>query len=225
MKYLDTKMYCRRRSIALGIILAIVLSLFLLPFIFPVDNTVVAEGSITTTPTTTTVSTQGYNETPVDFINIYDVPLSVEQQTFVQHVAIYYNISPEIIYGIMSVESNFDTQAKSKHCIGIMQVDERYASQWIANSRHLINCYNITDVSNLYDFKLNVILGCQAYEEWAKIISDKNMDLTIDTLGAYNNGYNYIAQPDYEYAAKVLTFALYLPINDQIAEQNVYSAL
>ena len=107
----------------------------------------------------------------------------------------------------MSVESNFDTQAKSEHCVGIMQVDERYASQWIADSRHLINHYNITDVSNLYDFKLNVILGCKAYEEWAKIISDKDMDLTIDTLGAYNNGYNYIAQPDYEYAANVLAFA------------------
>ena len=198
------------------ILIVLFTSLLLLPFIFPAEPAVVAQGS--TTPEVTTVESQVLYESESIYVPIYNLPLTEEQQIFVQRVAGYYNIDPAIVYGIMSTESGFDNYAESGDCKGIMQVDQRYVQQWYANSKFLIKQYNITDVSNLFDFKLNVILGCEAYSEWNQIIVDKEMDPLIDTLGAYNNGYNYIAQPDYSYSVDVINFAYKIQMQDRLYE-------
>ena len=198
------------------ILIVLSTSLLLLPFIFPAEPAVVAQGS--TTPEVTSVESQVLYESASIYVPIYNLPLTEEQQIFVQRVAGYYNIDPAIVYGIMSTESGFDNYAESGDCKGIMQIDQRYAQQWYTNSKFLIKQYNITDVSNLFDFKLNVILGCEAYSEWNQIIVDKEMDPLIDTLGAYNNGYNYIAQPDYSYSVDVINFAYKIQMQDRLYE-------
>ena len=201
------------------ILIVLFTSLLLLPFIFlaePDEPAVVAQGS--TTPEVTTVESQVLYESESIYVPIYNLPLTEEQQIFVQRVAGYYNIDPAIVYGIMSTESGFDNYAESGDCKGIMQIDQRYVQQWYANSKFLIKQYNITDVSNLFDFKLNVILGCEAYSEWNQIIVDKEMDPLIDTLGAYNNGSNYIAQPDYSYSVDVINFAYKIQMQDRLYE-------
>ena len=198
------------------ILIALFTSLFLLPFIFTAEPAVVAQGP--TTPEVTTVESQVTYETESIYVPIYKLPLTEEQQIFVQRVAGYYNIDPAIVYGIMATESGFDNYAENGNCKGIMQVDQRYAQQWYTNSKFLIKQYNITNVSDLFDFRLNVILGCEAYSEWNQIIVDKEMDPLIDTLGAYNNGYNYIAQPDYSYSVDVISFAYKIQMQERLYE-------
>ena len=198
------------------ILIVLSISLLLLPFIFTAEPAVVAQGS--TTPEVTTVESQVQYETESIYVPIYRLPLTDEQQIFVQRVAGYYNIDPAIVYGIMETESGFDNYAENGNCKGIMQVDQRYAQQWYTNSKFLIKQYNITNVSDLFDFKLNVILGCEAYSEWNQIIVDKEMDPLIDTLGAYNNGYNYIAQPDYRYSVDVINFAYKIQMQERLYE-------
>ena len=198
------------------ILIVLSTSLLLLPFIFPAKPTVVAQGS--TTPEVTTVESQVQYETESIYVPIYRLPLTDEQQIFVQRVAGYYNIDPAIVYGIMATESGFDNYAENGNCKGIMQVDQHYAQQWYTNSKFLIKQYDITNVSDLFDFRLNVILGCEAYSEWNQIIVDKEMDPLIDTLGAYNNGYNYIAQPDYSYSVDVISFAYKIQMQEKLYE-------
>ena len=217
--------YITRRVIASFIIGLLLGNLLLLPFIFPAEPTVVAQGP--TTPEVTTVESQVPYETesiqvPYEtesiYVPIYRLPLTDEQQIFVQRVAGYYNIDPAIVYGIMATESGFDNYAENGNCKGIMQVDQHYAQQWYTNSKFLIKQYDITNVSDLFDFRLNVILGCEAYSEWNQIIVDKEMDPLIDTLGAYNNGYNYIAQPDYSYSVNVISFAYKIQMQEKLYE-------
>ena len=207
--------YNARRIIALfiiGLLLGnLLLGILLLPpFILSGNSTAGAQPVIADTArmeTTSAVESPATAESEIVMTPIYDVPLTVGEQQFVEEIAEQFGIQPQIIFGIMYVESGFDNAATSEECIGIMQVDKNYAPQWVTNSEHLIKQYNIPDVSDLHDFKLNVILGCQAYSEWRTIIQTKGMRPNLDTLGAYNNGYNYIAQPDYKYAANVLAFA------------------
>ena len=202
--------YKARRIMMLFIIGLLLGSLLLLPFILSGNSTAGAQPVIADTArveTTSAVESPATAESEIVMTPIYDVPLTVGEQQFVEEIAEQFGIQPQIIFGIMYVESGFDNAATSEECIGIMQIDKNYATLWATNSEYLIKQYNIPDVSDLHDFKLNVILGCQAYSEWRTIIQTKGMRPNLDTLGAYNNGYNYIAQPDYKYAANVLAFA------------------
>ena len=234
--------YIARRIIAPFIIGLLLGSLLLLPFILSgnstagaqpviadtarmettsaVESPATAESEIVTTPIydVPLVESQVPDETDSIYVPIYRLPLTDEQQIFVQRVAGYYNIDPAIVYGIMATESGFDNYAENGNCKGIMQVDQRYAQQWYTNSKFLIKQYNITNISDLFDFRLNVILGCEAYSEWNQIIVDKEMDPLIDTLGAYNNGYNYIAQPDYSYSVDVINFAYKIQMQERLYE-------
>ena len=110
-----------------------------------------------TTPETTPEVTEPedtYDE-PYDEPDVfvpYDVPLSIEDQQFVVQTAEQFGIQPELVFGIMYVESRYNKNAVGKNSkyLGIMQVA-------VSNLKSFPAEYGITDLMN---FKQNVMGGC-----------------------------------------------------------------
>lgn len=85
---------------------------------------------------------------PGFYENVYtvydDIPLSTEQQLYVQDLCDKYSICPELIYTIMFFESTYDTKAVNGSCKGIMQINTA--------------CH---EIENPFDFYENVKVGVE----------------------------------------------------------------
>ena len=127
----------------------------------------------------------------------YAVPLSIEEQKFIEEVAARFNVHEELVYGVMWAESRYDRNAigKNNRYLGIMQVSKSNLS--------ILKTY--CGVTNLMDFRQNVIAGCYFLGHYADLY-DHNMNIM---LLYYHGGYKYanplIAQGIYEdsYTAEV----------------------
>lgn len=86
-------------------------------------------------------------------IKYYDIPLTKSQQEYICMIANQYDISLTFIYGLISLESNFKTDAISYNNTshGIMQVNKTYANEMAKVAG--LNNYN------LYNFNDNVQIG------------------------------------------------------------------
>jgi len=82
---------------------------------------------------------------------MYDVPLTIEQQMFVIETAERFKIPPELMFGVMHVETRYTVTAVSKNgkYIGMMQIAK-------SNLKMLTRKFGITD---LRDFEQNVTAG------------------------------------------------------------------
>lgn len=82
---------------------------------------------------------------------MYDVPLTIEQQMFVIETAERFKIPPELMFGVMHVETRYTVTAVSKNgkYIGMMQIAK-------SNLKMLTKKFGITD---LRDFEQNVTAG------------------------------------------------------------------
>ncbi len=82
---------------------------------------------------------------------MYDVPLTIEQQMFVIETAERFKIPPELMFGVMHVETRYTASAVSKNgkYIGMMQIAK-------SNLKMLTKKFGITD---LRDFEQNVTAG------------------------------------------------------------------
>lgn len=82
---------------------------------------------------------------------MYDVPLTIEQQLFIIETAEKFGIPPELMFGVMHVETRYTVTAVSKNgkYIGMMQIAK-------SNLAMLNRKFGITD---LHDFEQNVTAG------------------------------------------------------------------
>jgi soluble lytic murein transglycosylase-like protein len=126
-----------------------------------------------------------------------NIPLSAEQQQFVQELCKDSIFTPTLLYTIMSVESQFNINATSKgNDIGIMQIHKTYFDFYVSQNEYRFELFN-ADPTQHYNFKTNVITGLNALEYIARIYNTTNFR---EILAHYNGGNT----PNYEYADKVL---------------------
>ena len=147
------------------------------------------------------VAVETQTDVPIDILPtpVYNmsVPLTVEQQQFVQEVCRDTIYTPDLLYAVMSVESKFNVDAYSvTQDIGIMQINSTYYRFYIdCNPKRYID-YN-ANTETYYSFKTNVITGINALEYWQAIYSTTDYR---EILAHYNGGNS----PNYNYADKVL---------------------
>lgn len=105
---------------------------------------------------------------------LYDVPLTVEQQIYVQNVCESYDLPYEIVLGIMHTESNFNSNAVNGNCYGIMQVH-------LINTKQYEREFEDLGILNLNSFYEGVEAGCF-------ILSKCKGETMEQKLIAYNEG-------------------------------------
>lgn len=141
----------------------------------------------------------------------YDIPLTFEQQEFVQYIAEENGFGETFIYGLMQGESNFnlDVMSFNNTSYGIMQINKKYVD--FASELAGLEEYNIM---NFYD---NVKMGIAIlrYNRDYHIAEGYNSqeDLTHLILTAYNRGIsgsrNFMIRnktPISNYSEKVLEY-------------------
>lgn len=106
---------------------------------------------------------------------VYDVPLDADTKLYIETMCRCYEVPVEIIYGIMAVESNFDTAAVGDHgnSIGLMQIQPRW-------NRQRMSELNVTD---LHDATQNAHCGIDIVAELMK-----KYDAIEDVLICFNYG-------------------------------------
>ena len=101
---------------------------------------------------------------------MYDVPLTIEQQLFVIETAQRFKIPPELMFGVMHVETRYTVTAVSKNgkYIGMMQIAK-------SNLSMLTKKFGITD---LREFEQNVTAGAYFLSYFMKKY-DGDIDKTL----------------------------------------------
>lgn len=114
----------------------------------------------------------------------YDIPLTFEQQEFVQYVAEENGFGETFIYGLMQGESNFNINAVSYNgtSFGIMQVNKNYAD--FASELAGLEEY---DIMNFYD---NVRMGIAILRYNRDYHIDKGYDSQEDLTHLILTGFN-----------------------------------
>lgn len=104
----------------------------------------------------------------------YDVPLDEELKCYIETMCRCYEIRPEIVYGIMAVESNFNAKAvgDNGNSLGLMQIQPRWNKQRMED-------LNVTD---LLDAKQNAHTGIDILAELLEKYSE------TEALVVYNMG-------------------------------------
>lgn len=141
----------------------------------------------------------------------YDIPLTFEQQEFVQYIAEENGFGETFIYGLMQGESNFklDVVSFNNTSFGVMQINKKYVD--FASELAGLEEY---DIMNFYD---NVRMGIAIlrYNRDYHIAEgyDSQEDLTHLILTSYNRGIsgsrNFMKRnrtPISNYSEKVLDY-------------------
>ena len=128
-----------------------------------------------------------------DKIDLYDVPLSAEKQSYVMEMAEYFNIPPELIFGVMYVESRYDEtviSSNGKH-IGIMQIAK-------SNLNTLNKKFGITDLTDyLQNVKSGAYFLSYFYKKYDGDINKVLMCYHCGEGGANTRWRNGITQDSY----------------------------
>lgn len=104
----------------------------------------------------------------------------LDYKIYVEKYSKAYNLDKYMVYSIIKVESNFNTNAKSsKKAIGLMQITPK-TGKYIAD---LLKDNNYED-THLFDADLNIKYGCFYL---SKLINDFGGDMDC-ALAAYNGG-------------------------------------
>ena len=131
---------------------------------------------------------------PYEYV-YYDIPLTEEQQRYVQRTAEENNVPYEIVLGVMYVESRYraDAVGDSGDSVGIMQVQPK----WHGHRMERLGVTDLTDPMQCAAVGID-ILG-------EKIAQYGNLE---KALVAYNAGRPYA--PSTEYSRKVVDYAQWL---------------
>lgn len=116
----------------------------------------------------------------------YDIPLTFEQQEFVQYVAEENGFAETFIYALMQGESNFNVDAVSYNqtSYGIMQINKNYVES--ASKLAGLEEYDIMD---FYDnVRMGIAILRYNRDYYINKGYDSQEDLTHLTLSAYNRG-------------------------------------
>lgn len=139
-------------------------------------------------------------------VTYYDVPdiITLEDQHFIAEACEYYNISTELVYQIMYIESNYDPhQVSSTDDHGIMQISRKYYTGYITYNDRYDKYFE--DGVNLYNIRHNVILGLRQLNYWRDICYSRGYTDISSILECYNRGFNYFKNTQKkEYSDKVL---------------------
>jgi len=102
-------------------------------------------------------------------------------------------ITPQVIFAVMDVESDFDLEAVSTtNDYGIMQVNKKYFRDYLNKDPELLKLHNISvDDYNMLDFKTNVIAGYNALLYWEGVARQKSSLNVTSILASYNQGFNF----------------------------------
>lgn len=125
-----------------------------------------------------------------------NVPYQIEEYT--EFVAGWYGCSKHLLQAMIYSESSFDSSAKNGHCIGLMQVDERFHQERAEK-------FGLTDLEDAYT---NILVGTDYLMELAEESGYTDISYVLDK---YNG--NASAKANYEagiispYASKVLRLA------------------
>ena len=99
-----------------------------------------------------TISSKGalkYKE--AESIVVYNnIPMSEELTQYTIDTAEKYGLKPEVVFGVITVESNFHADADNGLCIGLMQIN-RCNQEWLRNA---------IGVTDLFDPEQNIEAGC-----------------------------------------------------------------
>ena len=118
----------------------------------------------------------------------YDIPLTFEQQEFVQYIAEENGFSETFIYALMQSESGFDVNAVSYNqtSYGIMQINKSYVES--ASKLAGLEDY---DIMNFYDnVKMGIAILRYNRDYYINKGYDSQEDLTHLTLSSFNRGIN-----------------------------------
>lgn len=129
--------------------------------------------------------------------SVYDVPLDNDLKLFIENVARYYGFEPDIIYKVISVESNFHIEAKNSAYYGLMQI----GSSWWWDYQKWNDDYDYITPDNLEDFDpynpyQNVVVGVRMLKYWQNEAISRGFYDIRDALGAYNIGFDYFSSPE-----------------------------
>jgi len=119
----------------------------------------------------------------------YNVPLSYELQDFIRDKCKEYEVNMKVILSIMSVESDFTQEIKSKnniggnYSVGIMQLNNNHID-WFAE---LTNIKEF-DINNIYHNIEGGIAVYKNYNDYWRQKGYKDKELKRITLLSYNRG-------------------------------------
>ncbi len=121
--------------------------------------------------------------------------------------SVRYHIAPEVIVGLIDVESDFDCQAVSKAgAIGLMQVNHNVWVNEKNPSIHLINNGILSKLNDLYDPKKNIMAGTHILRYYLDQAESKGKANCLEYavtryLGGTNNGhYSLLSKAVISYA-------------------------
>lgn len=118
----------------------------------------------------------------------YDIDLSHELQDFVFVTSYKYNISPELIFAIMKLESNYDVSVvsinsnKSKD-IGLMQLNSRYMYDFAKDA----GVDNFDPLNPYHNIEVGVFVLAKHREYWQSQGYSEEMIFDL-ILSSYNKG-------------------------------------
>lgn len=125
----------------------------------------------------------------------WDVPLDDELQDYIKGLCDKKDIPPQIIIGIIEVESGYNQNAKGDGCqsLGLMQIQ----GKWLKNPGNLLDPYN------------NVKIGIKIYSKKLKKYKTLEKALIAYNLGDYGAEQMYFKNGIYSnrYSKKVLKVA------------------
>ena len=124
-------------------------------------------------------------EAPKD--TYYNIPLAQELQDYTNQMCLIYGIDPEIVYGIMYVESRFQNVTSDNIHMGLMQVNKNYFPDLVKL------CGYFQDIPeserNIYHDRANILAGIVCLDLWRnEALAQGYTSLTM-ALEAYNKGY------------------------------------
>lgn len=111
-----------------------------------------------------------------------DVPLSWELQQVVVDICEEYDLKPELVLGIMDVESDFRETADNGKCYGLMQI-HRGNQKWVREG---------AGVTDIFDSTQNIRAGCWILSEGIALC-----DTLEQALVWYNAGKVYADSTTY----------------------------
>lgn len=134
----------------------------------------------------------------------YAIPLTKDQQDIVQNMCEQRDlpgVTPELLYAMMKVESNFNLNAYSAtNDIGILQINLKYFDSYVQSNPNWYRLYNINIEEYTYkDFTTQVITAMNALEYW---LSQTHDNIT-GALNCYNRGFSYFRDQNHTYSDKI----------------------
>ncbi len=117
----------------------------------------------------------------------YDIPLTINEQEYIQNLVYSNNFSYELILSIIFAESRFDKNAISNSdCLGLMQLNEKYLNTY----SKLANIENPDPFNAIQNVTMGVAYLNYLREYWISQGVTANEQLYFYILNSYNMGVN-----------------------------------